>query len=164
MEEPIHYLDLACWYLGEPTALQAWANSRPGREELWENLDVRLEFEGGASALVTRSIAAFEHHVALELVAEEGALRASWDGMMDVDLEPSVALTLHSERGTRVVEVPQQTGHAFDVPRQTAAFLEAIAGRAQPAATGQDGRAAVALCLAVEDSLRAGSRRIVLSG
>jgi myo-inositol 2-dehydrogenase/D-chiro-inositol 1-dehydrogenase len=164
LEEPIHYLDLARWYLGEPTALQAWASSRPGREELWENLDVRLEFEGGASALVTRSIAAFEHHVGLELVAEDGALRASWDGRMDVDPEPAAALTLHSERGTEIIEVPQHTGHAFDVPKQTAAFIEAIAGRGQPAASGEDGRAAVALCLAVGESLRAGSRCIALRG
>ena len=160
LEEPIHYLDLARWYfssVGEPVALQAWSNSRDGREMLNENLDVRLEFPQ-ASALVTRSIAAYGHHVDLKLVGETGALHAAWCGSMDLDRSPHVALTLHSDEETRGVDVPRSTGHAFDVPKQTAAFLAAVHEKTQPPATGEDGRASVALSLAAEASLRRGEK------
>ncbi len=164
LEEPIHYLDLARWYfegVGEPTALQAWSNSRDGREMLNESLDVRLEFPQ-ASALVTRSIAAYGHHIDLKLVGETGALHAAWCGSMDLDRSPHVALTLHSkEQGaeeTRGVDVPRSTGHAFDVPKQTAAFLDAIFSGTPPPATGEDGRASVALSLSAEVSLRRGEK------
>ncbi len=160
LEEPIHYLDLARWLLGEVREVQAWATSRPGREGLHENLDVRLRFDDGAEALVTRTIAGFEHHVACDLVAEGGAARARWDGRQDTDEAPSVALTVQDGEGVREVAVPQHSGHAFDVPRQTEAFLRAIVDGTPAAADGRDGRTAVALCLAVERSLRQGSRPV----
>jgi myo-inositol 2-dehydrogenase / D-chiro-inositol 1-dehydrogenase len=153
LEEPVHYLDLARWYLGEPREVHAWAASRPGRERHWENLDVRLVMHGGAQALVTRSIAAYGHSVDLRIVGSEGSLRASWSGTMDLDPEPRVSLTLHDAEGTRELDVPQRTGHAHDVGRQTAAFVHAIRTGAPPPATSRDGRVAVELCLAVERSL-----------
>ena len=158
LEEPIHYLDLARWYLGEVVAVQAWATSRPGREGLYENLDVRLAFEDGAQAMVTRSIAGFEHHVRCDLNAERGALRARWDGRQDTDEDPAVLLAVQDEDGIRSVAVPQRTGHAFDLPRQTEAFLRAVTEGTPVPADGHDGRVAVALCLAVERSLREGSQ------
>ncbi len=157
LEEPIHYLDLARWYfsaLGEPLVVQAWANSRPGREYLNENLDVRLELPGGAQALVTRSIAAYKHAVNIKLVGDKGALEARWEGEMDLDLEPKVSLTVHTEQGTSAVAVTQNSGHVYDLPKQTQAFFQAIATGTPPVVTGEDGRAAVALCLAVEESLK----------
>lgn len=157
LEEPIHYLDLARWYLGPVAGVQAWGSSRAGREQLWENLEIRLEHEAGARSWVTRSIAAFGHQVTLMLVAEQGALRASWRGKTDMDPEPVVSLTRHDSRGTEVVALSRQTGHAYDVPRQTEAFLAAIAGRGPAAATAEDGCAAVRLCLAAQRSLEAES-------
>lgn len=157
LEEPIHYLDLARWYLGEPRTLQAWAVSRQGAEASFEDLDIRLGFDDGASALVTRSIAAFEHHVSLDMTLEGGALRAHWNGRSDMEEEPGVGLAVGSADGIRIVEVPRRTGHAFDVPRQTRAFLDAVAGRGDVPADGEDGRAAVALCLAAERSILQGS-------
>ena len=157
LEEPIHYFDLARWYLGEPTRLQAWATSRSGREDRWENLDVRLEFASGAQALVTRSIAGWGHHVSLDLIGEEGSLRARWDGERDVDSRPMTSLVVERGNGGEPVEVPDKTGHAFDVPIQTRAFLDAVRGEGTVPADGADGCAAVQLCLAAERSLEAGS-------
>lgn len=159
LEEPIHYLDLARWYLapthGEPSSLQAWATSRPEAPASWENLDVSLAF-GDARALVTRSIAAWGHQVSLQLVGDAGALSASWSGSMDLDPQPRQRLTLMRGHGRDApleeLQVPA-SGHAFDLPRQTAAFIDAIDNGTAPAATARDGRAAVALCLAVERSL-----------
>lgn len=170
LEEPIHYLDLARWYLlrtsGEPVSLQAWANSRPGRNYLNENLDVRLFYADGTQALVTRSIAAFEHAICLSIVGEQGSLRASWSGKMDLDTVPNAQLLLHRGHDRDALaerlSIAQKTGHAFDVPRQTVAFLEAIRKGSRPPATGEDGRASVALCLAVEQSLAKNSAVVTL--
>lgn len=160
LEEPVHYLDLARWYLlptsGEPAKVAAWANSRTGRETLNENLDVRLSYADGTQALVTRSVAGFGHSVSLQIVGESGSLRADWRGAMDMDTQPEVRLKLHSS-GNRdappeVIPMPK-SGHAFDVPRQTKAFLDAIEKGTQPAASAQDGLASVELCLAVERAL-----------
>ena len=158
LEEPIHYLDLARWLLGEVASLQAWAVSRPGHEGILENLDIRLEFRSGARAMVTRTVAGFEHHVRCDLNAEGGALRARWDGRQDTDDAPTVGLWAQDGDGIRSLDVPQRTGHAFDLPRQTDAFLRAVTEGGPVPADGRDGRAAVVLCLAAERSLREGSR------
>ncbi|MEM7738134.1 MAG: Gfo/Idh/MocA family oxidoreductase [Deinococcota bacterium] len=158
LEEPVHYLDLARWYLephGEPTHLQAWANSRNGREMFNENLDIRLEYTSGAYAFVTRSIAAFEHAVRLRIVTERGSLLAHWYGNMDADTNPTVSLRYHDGSELHVPDIDNQTGHAFDVPKQTEAFLAAIRGERKPLVNGTDGRAAVILCNAVVQSLDA---------
>ncbi len=163
LEEPVHYLDLARWYLapqhGEPSSVSAWATAREQAPAAWENLDVRVDF-GGAQALVTRSIAAWGHQVRLQLVGDAGALQAEWRGEMDLDEHPQQSLTL--KRGHRpdaeVVRVPVAPGgHAFDVHRQTQAFLSALDGGASQLASAADGRASVALCLAVEAALEAGT-------
>ncbi len=163
LEEPVHYLDLARWYLGDPTEVLAWASSRPGRAALHENLDVRLRFgpaeDGGDRwARVTRSIAAAGHRIDLTLVGTEGSLRAHWAGAMDQDPEPDVRLVLHRAGGSNEVQdVPKATGHAHDLVRQTRAFVRAVREGTPVPATAEDGRAAVALCLAVEASLASGA-------
>jgi predicted dehydrogenase len=165
LEEAIHYLDLARWYLighhSEPKTVQAWANSRVGQEGLLQNLDVRLEFSG-ASALVTRSIAAYGHSVMVTLVGGKGSLHASWQGISDVDREPKVALTLDNESGTEKLNVEPRTGHAFDIPRQTANFVSAIREGTALSASGVDGLEAVSLSLNVVNSLKSGSIPVAL--
>ena len=161
LEEPVHYLDLARWYLlptaGEPVDIEATANSRSGREYLNENLDVRLSYKNGEQALVTRSIAGFGHSVSLHIVGEKGSLRADWRGDMDMDMDPEVRLELHNsgdrDAPPQTIQVPQKTGHAFDVPKQTKAFIDAVEKGTPPAASAEDGLASVRLCLAVEEAL-----------
>lgn len=166
LEEPIHYLDLARWYLqnssGEPQFLSASATSRAGRAYLHENLDVHLRYADGVQALLTRSIAAFEHRVTLQIVGEAGSLLAEWRGAFDLDTNPDVSLLLHTsgdrdQKAQRLI-VPQQTGHAYDVPLQMKAFIHALESGGQPPATGEDGLASVKLSLAVEEALRTDTR------
>ena len=161
LEEPVHYLDLARWYLGDPTEVLAWSSSRPGRAALHQNLDVRLRFDRAADggdrwARVTRSIAAAGHRIDLTLVGAEASLRAHWAGAMDADPDPDVRLVLHHAGGDEVQDVPSATGHAHDLVRQTRAFVRAVREGTPVPATAEDGRAAVALCLAVDASLAGG--------
>ncbi len=162
LEEPIHYLDLARWLLletkGEPMSVEAWSKSREGKDYLHENLDIRLEYMDGSSALISRSIAGFEHQISLHVVGETGSLKASWQGDFDMDLNPRVELLFHNGANrddlAKRLKVEQKTGHAYDLHRQTAAFLQAIQEGTEPTANAKDGRAAVALCLTIEEALK----------
>ncbi|MDF1523107.1 MAG: Gfo/Idh/MocA family oxidoreductase [Trueperaceae bacterium] len=161
LEEPVHYLDLARWYLGDPTEVAAWSSSRPGRTGLHENLDVRLRFAPAADggdrwALVTRTIAAARYAIALELVGGEASLRGHWRGAFDLDPQPDVGLVLHPHDGDAEDQhVPVATGHAYDVVRQTRAFVRAVREGTPVPAGAEDGRVAVELCLRVEEALAA---------
>ncbi|MDZ7800979.1 MAG: Gfo/Idh/MocA family oxidoreductase [Trueperaceae bacterium] len=160
LEEPIHYLDLARWLLGDPSWLHAFATSRAGHEGTYENLSVHLGFGAEVQAAVTRSIAAWGHEVDLRLVGDEGTFRAVWRGRMDADDAPEVRAWLHDPGDRDALPAPhpirEASGHAFDLPRQMAAFLAAVAGEGPPPADGRDGREAVRLCLEAERSVREG--------
>lgn len=164
LEEPIHYLDLARWYLGEPHDVLAWSSSRPDHPGWFENLDVRMRFAAAADggdrwALITTSNAAAGHRIDLKLVGADASLYGAWHGTHDLDPAPSVRLLLHRAGGDEDQAVPQATGHAHDVVRQTRAFVAAVRTGSPVPATADDGRAAVELCLDVEESLR--SRAVV---
>ncbi|MCH5376967.1 MAG: Gfo/Idh/MocA family oxidoreductase, partial [Planctomycetes bacterium] len=77
LEEPIHFFDLARWYFqghGEPVSVFARASSRdPMHSELQDNFSAIIEFTGGGYALVTQSLAAFEHHVTCKVTGSRGA-------------------------------------------------------------------------------------------
>ena len=143
--------------IGRPLHLRLDLWRRPYRAGAggWQTLDVRLSF-GGAEALLTRSIAAYGHTVTLQLVGETGSLRAEWRGAQDLDPEPAQHLWLHGgDRDAPPEELAVPVGgHAFDLPRQTRAFVDALRRGGPPPASGEDGRASVALCLAVEAALR----------
>lgn len=164
LEEPIHYLDLARWLLGEPQALQAFATGRAGSADGRDVLDVRLWFGDGVQASVRRSVAGWGHRVTLALVGDEGSFRATWAGSMDADPAPAVEAHLHAGRSRTepavAVPIRTATGHAFDLPLQARAFLEACRGGPPPPADGRDGKAAVRLCLLAERSLREGEVRL----
>jgi myo-inositol 2-dehydrogenase / D-chiro-inositol 1-dehydrogenase len=160
LEEPIHYLDLARWWMGDPDEVLAWSSSRTHHPPGHEALDVRLRFPGGVAprwALVRRSIAAAGHRVEVRLVGSEASLRGHWHGHEDRDLAPEVGLMLHTPLGDEVQGVSRASGHAYELVLQTRTFVQAIRHGHPVDATVADGRAAVALSLAVEASLDRGA-------
>ena len=96
LEEPIHFFDLARWYLsaaGEPQAVYATSNSRqPGHPELKDNFSAIVHFPRGAYAVISQTLAAFEHHQTVKVTGTKGALWASWSGAMDRTLHPTFSL------------------------------------------------------------------------
>src|SRR5690606_8803614 len=87
LEEPIHFFDLARWYLeshGQPDTVYAAASSRdPSHPELQDNFSSIVKFTGGAYAVISQTLAAFEHHQTVKVAGAKGALWASWSGAMD---------------------------------------------------------------------------------
>jgi myo-inositol 2-dehydrogenase/D-chiro-inositol 1-dehydrogenase len=156
LEEPVHYLDLARWWLGDPLKVSAVATSRAAPATDWENLDVTLHYSG-AVARVSRSVAAFGHRVDVTVNGDAGAMRLVWDGRLDSDTHPRVEGLFHDlkdrDAPPEVLNVRTATGHAFDLPRQLQAFVRAVRGEGAPLASAADGVAAVRLCERVEGQL-----------
>lgn len=160
LEEPIHFFDLARWYLasaGEPQSVYARANSRqPGHPELQDNFSAIVNFAGGAYAVVSQTLSAFEHHQTVKVSGTNGAIWASWSGAMDRTRHPTFWLK-HFD-GERLSELPLEkpTGELFELEDEIAMIVDCIRQGRPPAASGHDGRWSVGLCLAAERSVETG--------
>jgi myo-inositol 2-dehydrogenase/D-chiro-inositol 1-dehydrogenase len=166
LEEPIHFFDLARWYLsdlGNPETIYAAANSRQaGHEELKDNFSAILHFPRGGYAVVSQTLAAFEHHQTVKVSGAKGALWASWSGALDRTLHPT--FTLRAFDGEQVEQIPidKITGEVFELQDQIAMLVRAIHGGGQLSCTAIDGRWSVAMCLAAQESVESG-RRVTIS-
>jgi myo-inositol 2-dehydrogenase/D-chiro-inositol 1-dehydrogenase len=161
LEEPIHFFDLARWYLasaGEPVSVYARANAREaGRPGLHDNFSALVHFPGGAYAVVSQTLAAYEHHQVVKLTGTSGALWARWSGAMDRTFQPTFSLQ-HFDGKEKVTDLPldQPSGEVFELAEEMAMMVRAIRDGQPVAATGEDGRRSVALCLAAERSAATG--------
>ncbi|HEX6963950.1 MAG TPA: Gfo/Idh/MocA family oxidoreductase [Lacipirellula sp.] len=162
LEEPIHFFDLARWYLsasGDPVSVYAAANSRqPNHSELQDNFSAILHFPGAAYAVISQTLSAFEHHQTVKITGERGALWASWSGAMDRTLHPT--FSLRAFNGGDVIDVPIEkiTGEVFELEDQMAMFVRAIRDGEPLACPAEDGRWSVAMCLAAQRSVDSGAR------
>jgi myo-inositol 2-dehydrogenase/D-chiro-inositol 1-dehydrogenase len=161
LEEPIHFFDLARWYMadyGEPVSVYARANSRqPGHPELQDNFTTILNFSDGGFAVISQTLAAFEHHVTCKVTGTEGAIWANWSAPDARHPEPTFALR-HGDH-TKIKEVPFEkvTGEVVELQQQIAALVDGIQQGTPPVATGLDGKWAVLLCLAAQASVDTGT-------
>ncbi len=160
LEEPIHFFDLARWYLskvGEPVSVYARANSRQsGHPELQDNFSATLNFPGGAYAVISQTLSAFEHHQTVKLTGTTGSIWASWSGAMDRDDRPRYFLRLAPGENVTEVPIAKPAGELFELEEEIAMMVRAVRDGTPVAATGQDGRWAVRLCLAAQQSADSG--------
>lgn len=159
LEEPIHFFDLARWYLGSnPVSIYARANSRqPGHPELQDNFSAVLNFPNGAYTVVSQTLAAFEHHQTAKITGTRGALWATWSGALDRDPHPSFTLRYHDGKKTEIIAIDKITGEVYELEDEIAMMVRAIRDGGPIAATGADGKWSVALCLAAQCSVDTGS-------
>ncbi len=160
LEEPIHFFDLARWYFdASPVSVFARANGkRLDRPELHDHFSAVVDFPDGRYAVISQCLGGWEHHQTVKISGREGSLWASWSGANDRTFEPTFSLRLM--RGETITDVPiaRAAGEVYELETQFARFIDAIQGGAPPAATGADGRWAVAMCLKAEESARVKER------
>ncbi|MFK8113155.1 MAG: Gfo/Idh/MocA family protein [Rubripirellula sp.] len=160
LEEPIHFFDLARWYLeasGEPEKIYATANSRQeNHPELQDNFSAIMHFTGGAYAVVSQTLAAFEHHQTIKVTGTKGALWASWSGAMDRTRHPTFSLRAFDGEQVTNVEIEKPTGELFELEDQIARMVDAVREGVPLHCEASDGRWSVAMCLAAEASVRTG--------
>ena len=162
LEEPIHFFDLARWYLeaaGQPESIYATANSRqPDHPELHDNFSAVMHFTGGAYAVVSQTLAAFEHHQTIKITGTKGALWASWSGAMDRTRHPTFSLRAFNGGEVVNVSIDKPTGELFELEDQIARMVDAIRDGVPLHCSAEDGRWSVAMCLAAEASVKAGTK------
>ena len=159
LEEPVHFYDLAMWYLsasGEPVAVGAHGTGS-GEAGLLDNLVSSVRFRDGALAVVSQTLAGFGHYLVVEVSGTKGAMRATWSAGHAASMAPSFDLHL----GPIGLEPPEPvpldgpSGEVFELEKEigltNAAFLE---GRTL--VDVREGRRAVVVCLEAERSVREG--------
>ena len=160
LEEPIHFFDLARWYLGtsdQPSSLFATANSRQaGHPELQDNFSAVVKYDSSKYAVVSQSLSMFEHHQTAKVAGTEGSLWASWSGAMDRTRHPSFFLKASNGDTVREIPIEKITGEIFELEDQVAMLLEAIHHGKPLATTAEDGMWSVAMCLAAQQSVDTG--------
>jgi len=160
LEEPIHFFDLARWYLhaaGNPLSIFARANSRQAEHpELQDNFSAMVNFPGDAYAVVTQTLCGFEHHQTVKLTGTEGSLWARWSGAMDRTRQPTFGLKHFNGDTVRDIPLEKITGELFELEDQIAMMVRAIKGGGPLSATGVDGMWSVAMCLAAQRSVDSG--------
>lgn len=162
LEEPIHFFDLACWYLessGEPTSVFARGNSRQAdRPELLDNVSAIVDFERGAFAVVTQTLSAFGHHQTAKVAGSEGTIWAWWSAADARSDRPTFGLRygMGSQVTEYVCEKP--AGELLELADEIAAVAECVRTGARPPCTGEEGRRSTVLCLAAQRSIDTGER------
>ncbi len=158
LEEPIHFFDLARWYLddsGDPVELYAYGNSRdPQRPQLFDNFSAMFKYANGSYAVVSQTLAAFEHHQTVKVTGTKGAIWAGWSGALDRTLEPEFFLKVFD--GETLVEQPiaKASGEVFELREQIAQCVAMVRHGAAPIASARDGLWSAGLCLVAEESIR----------
>lgn len=160
LEEPIHFFDLARWYLeesGDPVELFAYGKSRdPERPALHDNFSAMFKCANGSYAVVSQTLAAFEHHQTVKVTGSKGALWAGWSGALDRTLKPTAFLKVFDGDKLEDIELTRQSGEVFELREEIAQCIELVRGGKTRIATGMDGLWSAGLCLVAEESIRQG--------
>ena len=160
----IHDVDLLCSLVGRPVVEMAAA----GVAVLSRYVDIanaRLEFEGGAVANLTASRVSVSRvrklrvwqrsgYLSLDLAAGRGEFYRVKDGVSVLD-GPSLPDGVPSLAGlASIVErIPIVGDGAEPLASEVASFRDAMAGLAPPPVTGEDGRRALELALAIQQQI-----------
>ncbi len=161
LEEPIHFLDLARWYLagnGEPVSVYARGNSRHADQpELRDNFSALVNFPDGAYALVSQTLSAFGHHQTAKIAGEEGTIWAWWSAADARDERSSFGLRSGlGDEGTEL-ELEAPAGELLELHAEVEAVARCVLDGAAPPCTGEDGRWSTLLCLAAQASIDSGA-------
>jgi len=151
LEEPIHFFDAILWYLAgqKPVAIHALGIGDAGMSR---SLSVMMRFSGGATACINQILAGFEHHQTVEVMGSAGSIRSLWSGVMDRSFEPEASLRIKRAGAEKEETIPiERSGEVFELEAQAVAAVEAFRS-GKPIVSAEEGRAAVAMCLAAEKS------------
>jgi myo-inositol 2-dehydrogenase/D-chiro-inositol 1-dehydrogenase len=160
LEEPIHFFDLARWYfsgIGNPVSVFATANGkRSDHPELQDNFSAILRFPKGRYAVISQSLAGWEHHQVAKLTGTAGAIVATWGGATDRTFEPTFKLQLMTGERVEPVAIDKTSGEVYELVDEIDRVVRAVRDGTPVACTGEDGRWSVALCLKAQESLETG--------
>jgi len=160
LEEPIHFFDLARWYLegsGEPDSVYARGNARdPARPDLADNFSAIVSYPDNAYAVITQSLSAFGHYQMAKVVGTEGAIWAEWGAADARSEDPHFGLRYGLGDDVTELSLEQDAGELVELAGEIDAMAESARTGAAPPCSGLDGRWSTLLCLAAGESVATG--------
>jgi myo-inositol 2-dehydrogenase / D-chiro-inositol 1-dehydrogenase len=164
LEEPVHFFDMLMWWfagVGDPASVQAFGNSKGRGAGMYDNFSAVMRWPDGPYALVTQTLAGFEHHHVVEVVGREGSVRTWWSGTMDRTLTPKHELKVQ-RKGASACEIVElgPSGEVFELEEQLARVVEAFRER-RALVSAEEARKTVMVCLEAERAFAEG-REIAL--
>jgi myo-inositol 2-dehydrogenase/D-chiro-inositol 1-dehydrogenase len=159
LEEPVHFFDMLMWWFegqGDPVAVQGFGNSKGRTEGMYDNFSAVMRWPGGAYAVVTQTLAGFEHHHVVEVVGREGSVRTWWSGTMDRTLTPKHELKVQ-RRGQSACETVDVglSGEVFELEEQLAETVKAF-GERRALVSAEEARKRIVVCLEAERAVAEG--------
>jgi myo-inositol 2-dehydrogenase / D-chiro-inositol 1-dehydrogenase len=160
LEEPVHFFDMLMWWFGaegDPTTVHGFGNSKGRGAGMYDNFSAVMRWPGGAYAVVTQTLAGFEHHHVVEVVGREGSVRTWWSGTMDRTLTPKHELKVQ-RKGASACEIVElgPSGEVFELEEQLARVVEAFRER-RALVSAEEARKTVIVCLAAERAVAEGT-------
>ncbi len=159
LEEPVHFFDLAMWYLerwGDPVSVSGFGNTKGRGDGMYDNFSAIVRFPEQRYAVITQTIAGFEHHQVMEVVGTDGAVRTWWSGDMDRTLHPTHELKVQRRGQTRCETIVLDlSGEVFELREEIRRTVAAF-GERRPLLAGDEARKRIVVCLEAERSLREG--------
>ena len=149
----VHDLDIALDLVGKPVT-EIRAVGVPILSDKIDIASVRLSFEGGCVANLTAS------RVSQERTRKFRFFQPDWYFSIDTQKRDVTAYRLDRMTGPpRIVEWPVAVAPADPLTAEDASFLDACRARSEPEVTGEAGRAALALALAILEEMGASVAR-----
>ena len=157
LEEPIHFFDLARWYLsacGEPLSVYARSNSRhTDHPELKDNFTAIVNHRDNAYAVISQTLAAFGHHQAAKITGTEGTIWCRWSAADARSDRPSFDLRYGLGDQVETVSLEKPAGELLELADQITAVAHCVQNHSAPPCTGTDGRWSTLLCLVAESAI-----------
>jgi myo-inositol 2-dehydrogenase/D-chiro-inositol 1-dehydrogenase len=157
LEEPIHFFDLARWYLsgsGEPVSVYARATARDAtRGDLHDHFTATIGFADDAYAVIVQTLSAFGHHQTVKVSGTKGTIWAQWSASDARSPRPTFSLRYGLGDAIQELTFDKPTGELLELADEIVGFVQAVREGQPPPCTGEDGRRSVMLCLAAEESV-----------
>ena len=137
--------------------MHGFGNSKGRGPGMYDNFSAVMRWPGGAYAVVTQTLAGFEHHHVVEVVGREGSVRTWWSGTMDRTLTPKHELKVQ-RKGQSACEVVElgRSGEVFELNwSKLAQRIEAFR-QGRPLVSVQEGRKTIIVCLEAERAVAEG--------
>lgn len=158
LDAPIHYFDLIRWYftgMGEAESIYSSANFF-SEKALVDNFSSIIKFPAEGYGVISYSMAGYGYYTMAKVIGDKGAIWAHWEEVRKDPPEANFWLEYGKEGERQEIAIERPAGETFDLEAEIGQIVKAVQEGGSLPANGVDGREAVRICLAAEESLRKG--------